>query len=184
MKIISGQLKGRNIAVPQNSTIEPVKSEVRNAILTMLSEKVTGANCLDLFAGSGSLGLEALSRGAKACLFVEGDKDSAATIQANIEELALSEQAQVLCDSVKRAVNKFQMTNDKWSIVFIDPPYVTPVNHLLKLLSTILQENGFVVYLCGTSSTFRVPEGLELIQERCYGQTKVVILRKNYDTIT
>lgn len=178
MKIIAGTLKGRSISIPQNSTIEPVKSEVCNAIFSMLGEAVIGAACLDLFAGTGALGLEALSRGANSCQFVEGDRETAEIIKESITSFNLTAAAEVIYDNVKHAIGKLQTKNEKWSIIFLDPPYVTPVNHLLKLISGILQQNGFVVYLCSTTGTYKVPEGLELYLQRCYGQTKAVILKK------
>ena len=178
MKIISGTLKGRNILVPDIPTIEPVKGEVRNAVFEILGEKILDATCLDLFAGSGSLGLEALSRGADHCVFVEGDKTACNTIQENLNNLNLLDRGKVIYDNVRHAVKKWSMTNDQWSIIFLDPPYVTPITHLLTLLTPLLPKNGIMVYLCGRSSIVKTPPGLEIVDERCYGRTKVMFLKK------
>lgn len=176
MKIISGTLKGQNILVPNIPTIEPVKSEVRNAIFEILDDKVKDATCLDLFAGSGSLGLEALSRGAKHCTFVEGDRTATNTIQESLNNLNLLDQGEVIYDNVKHFVKKYLILNTQYSILFLDPPYVTPTTHLLKILTPLLQESGIMVYLCGRSNVVKVPLDLEIIEERCYGGTRVVFL--------
>ena len=200
MKIISGTLKGRNILVPDIPTIEPVKSEVRNAVFEILGEKILDATCLDLFAGSGSLGLEALSRGADRCVFVEGDKTACNTIQENLNNLNLLDQSEVIYDDVRHFVKprhseqreeslscetglaqgerSFRGVRMTYDVIFLDPPYVTPTTHLLSLLTSHLQENGIMVYLCGRSSIVKTPPGLEIVDERCYGRTKVMFLKK------
>lgn len=178
MKIIAGSLKGKNIKVPQTSAIEPTKEEVRNAIFSILGNRVKDANCLDLFAGSGSLGLEALSRGAASCTFVEGDKTAVEVIQQNIRNLKLETQSETVYDDVRHFLKKIQwsMVNDKWLITFLDPPYVTPIVHILKTLAGVLPKAGTVVYLCGRNNIVKVPNDLEVIGERCYGVTKLLIL--------
>jgi len=180
MKIISGTLKGRSIRVPLDQTIEPVKSAVCNAIFSILGARVTRARCLDLFAGTGALGLEALSRGAASCVFVEGSKAAVETIQENLKNLDLVTQGSVVYSDIrhylKTAVGK--AAGPGWSLVFLDPPYATPAAHLLKMISNVLQDEGVVVYLGSRNAVIAPPRGLEIAQERCYGKTKAWILKK------
>jgi len=179
MRIISGLVKGRNIKVPNNPTIEPVKEQVRNAIFSIIGDKIKNASCLDLYAGSGSLGLEALSRGAAHCTFVDQDPESEAVIQQNLNNFNLLDQTEVIRDDVLHYVEKstkqLSIPND---LIFLDPPYVTPTTHLLKQLSSLLREFGLVIYLCGRSKVLPVTTDLEIVTERCYGGTKLVIYKR------
>ena len=178
MKIISGTAKGRDIKIPRNSsTLEPVKSIVKLAIFNILGDKVKDASCLDLYAGSGSLGLEAISREARDCLFVEAESDYVRSIQGNLNTFNFLDFGEAIRDDVPHQVENL-VKNTKFDIVFLDPPYVTPTTHLLKRLPLLLKEDGIVVYLCGSDRVVDNLEGLEVVTDRRYGKTKVVFLRR------
>ncbi len=184
MKIISGTAKGRDIKIPKNSsTLEPVKGVVKLAIFNILGDKIKDAACLDLYAGSGSLGLEAISRGAKDCLFVESENDCVHSMQESLNLLNFLENGEVIRGDVSHYVESQirqfdNMTICQYDIIFLDPPYITPTTHLLKRLPHLLKEGGIVVYLCGSDRVIENLEGLEIIKEKKYGKTKVVICRR------
>jgi len=183
MKIISGLAKGRDIKIPKNSsTLEPVKSVVKLAIFNILGDKVKDASCLDIYAGSGALGLEAISRSAKDCLFVDSENDYVRSIQENLNNFNFLEQGEIIRDDVPHHVESLIKFNNstiqQFDIIFMDPPYVTPTTHLLKRLPHLLKADGIVVYLCGSDRVIENLDGLEIVKEKKYGKTKVVILKK------
>lgn len=120
-RIIAGDFGGRRIAVPATGT-RPTTDRVREALFSKLeaANSLKGAHVLDLFAGSGALGLEAMSRKAAAVTFVESATQAARTIEANVMELGLGTRARVVKE---RALQYLKRTNESYSLVFIDPPY-------------------------------------------------------------
>ena len=140
----------------------------------MIDDQVKDAKVLDLFAGTGSLGLEALSRGAKSCHFVDQDEAATDAISMTLNRLNLLNVAEVTRDDVPHFV-KHDVTGN-FDLIFLDPPYVTPTTHLLKLLSPLLPDSGIVVYLCGRDRAVSALPPLEIISEHCYGVTKVTLM--------
>jgi 16S rRNA (guanine966-N2)-methyltransferase len=120
-RIIAGEFGGRRIAVPPAGT-RPTTDRVREALFSKLesANALKDANALDLFAGSGALGLEAMSRGAAAATFVESSPAAARVIQSNIKELGLGPNARVVKE---RALQYVRRTHDQFNLVFLDPPY-------------------------------------------------------------
>lgn len=122
MRIIAGALKGRRLA-PVKGRVRPTGAKVREAIFNILGDTVAEAKVLDLFAGTGALGLEALSRGAKAAIFVEDQPQALQVLRRNLERLALTARTQVLPVSVYAALKKLTARGEKFDVAFLDPPY-------------------------------------------------------------
>lgn len=124
IRIIAGELRGRQIDVPDGNVVRPTGDRAREALFSILGSSVAGAAVADVFAGSGALGIEALSRGADRAVFVEADPRVAATLRRNLVRLGLDGRAQVLQDdALQRCRNGFP--GGPVSIVFCDPPYGT-----------------------------------------------------------
>ena len=122
MRIIAGSLKGRRLA-PVKGPIRPTGAKVREAIFNILGEAVKEARVLDLFAGTGALGIEALSRGAQAVVFVEDHPESLKVLRRNLESLDLRDRARVLPVAVHQALKKLAVQGADFDLAFLDPPY-------------------------------------------------------------
>ena len=147
MRILAGQAKGRVLHSPTGRVTRPTDSRSREALFNILGERVVGARVLDLYAGTGAIGLEALSRGAASCIFVEQNIAAANAIRANIKMCNWQDNAQVWQTSVKSALHRMQDQVGSFDIIFADPPF-TDARILLELenrvdtLSALLHNVG------------------------------------------
>lgn len=139
---------------------------------------IDGAKVLDLFAGSGAMGLEALSRGASRCVFVERDREACRVIQGNLEKLRLSG-AIVLCQDAVHALREAQARGHRYDLVLVDAPYDNWDPYappLAELLPAVLQEGGLAVV--ETSSRVEPDLPLDLVTSRRYGSARITVFRK------
>src|SRR5881296_2139751 len=124
VRIIAGAFKGRRLKTPSGDAVRPTGDRVREAWFSILQRPLDGARVLDLFAGSGALGLEALSRGAARAVFVDRDRRAVEVLRANLEALGVaSEEAEVRPVSAQRAVRDALSRSEAYDLVFLDPPY-------------------------------------------------------------
>jgi 16S rRNA (guanine(966)-N(2))-methyltransferase RsmD len=123
MKIIAGALKGRRLVTPKGDTTRPTADQVRIALMDTLTPRLPGARVLDLFAGAGGVGLEALSRGAAEATFVERDPRAIASLRDNVAALGVAEAARVRRGDVVRELQALYRAGERFDIVFLDPPY-------------------------------------------------------------
>lgn len=178
IRVTSGTAKGRRLELPNNKKVTAVKEVVKLAIFSILGDKVDGAVCLDLYAGSGNLGIEALSRGAAFCDFVDESKSSKESLEKNLKNTQLSHRANIIWDDVLKYLGNSESNYD---IIFADP-YYTEVNqrHLIKLSLEKLNPEG-VLLLLSSSNNISVELPKELIntvqlETRKYGKTLLAIL--------
>ncbi|HEY6015702.1 MAG TPA: 16S rRNA (guanine(966)-N(2))-methyltransferase RsmD [Gaiellaceae bacterium] len=171
MRIIAGSRKGHRIAAPKGLATRPTSDRVREAAFNLIGP-VDGAAVLDLFAGSGALGLEALSRGAARAVFVESDRNACRAINANLDKLRLTG-ARVLCQDVSR----FLATESaRYDLILVDPPYdqvdaLQP--RLAAALPRLLAEDGLVVYETSSRQEPELP--LALRTSRRYGSVRLTL---------
>jgi len=173
VQIVAGTHRGHRIAAPKGRETRPTSDRVRENAFNLIGP-VDGAAVLDLFAGSGAMGLEALSRGAAACVFVESDRNACRTIGANLDKLRLT--ATVLCKDVVRAVAQEQRVYD---LVLCDPPYAfSDHGRLAPHLARMLSEHGLLVY--ESSGRADPPEVAGLTQQtsRTYGSARLTLFTK------
>jgi 16S rRNA (guanine966-N2)-methyltransferase len=170
VRVIAGEFKGRRLYTPRGARTRPTADRVREALFSMLGD-VSGARVLDLYAGSGALGIEALSRGAESAVFVEREQRALAALRRNLE--AVGADAVVRRQDVLRFLARPEGTFD---LVFCDPPYdvapaVAPA--LYDALPGLAEENARIV----TESDKRNPLllSLPLVVERSYGDTRIAI---------
>jgi len=148
LRIISGSLKGRRIKARAGLAVRPTTDRVREALFNILAFRVKEARFLDLYAGTGAIGLEALSRGALEVVFVEKDRRSAALLQDNLQRLGVSERAIVRAGEALPTIVSLGREGRKFDLVFMDPPYDHPVvEQTLEALSraAILEREGWVI---------------------------------------
>jgi 16S rRNA (guanine966-N2)-methyltransferase len=123
VRIIAGAYKGRRLATPRGETTRPTADQVRIALLDALMPWLPEARVLDLFAGAGGVGLEALSRGAAHATFVERDARAVQALRANVTSLGVERAARVVRDDVRRALQMLRRGAERFDVVFLDPPY-------------------------------------------------------------
>ena len=129
MRIIGGALKGRRLVDWEESGIRPVRDLVRSALFNIIVDFIPGAVCLDLFAGTGAVGLEALSRGAKSCLFIDRLPAACGLIRLNLDELGLLDRGEVFQGDAAESTERFVHRGRRFDLVFIDPPYFNDLAH-------------------------------------------------------
>lgn len=173
MRIVGGKAKGRRLKVSKKGT-RPTKGIVREAILNIIRSIVHESHVLDIFAGSGALGIEALSCGAKHCVFIE--KNPKALI-GNIARLSLGESALVISTDFRAGMKKLK--GQEFDIIFLDPPYSKRyVEKVIGLIAQqhLLKSGGIIVAEHDPEEEFAVPEGYSIQQQKRYGDTKVTFL--------
>jgi 16S rRNA (guanine966-N2)-methyltransferase len=177
MRVVAGRFGGRRLAAPPGRDTRPTSDRVREALFSMLGP-LDGARALDLFAGSGALGIEALSRGAASVLLVERDPRAVAVIRANLAALGLAEpQARVAAGTARAALRNASARGDTYDLIFLDPPYASAAE-LGRELSTALDPLLAVGARIVTESDRRAPLELPpvpLTHERRYGDTLIRI---------
>jgi 16S rRNA (guanine966-N2)-methyltransferase len=176
MRIIAGSRKGARIAAPKGHDTRPTADRVREAAFSLIGP-VDGATVLDLFAGSGAMGLEALSRGAERAVFVESDRAAATTIERNLDKLALRG-ATVLRSDALRALAQEAQAGRRYDLVLVDPPYGSfprMQTALATYLPAVLAPDGLLVVETGAKEEPELP--LELRTSRRYGAARVTLFQ-------
>ena len=172
MRIITGTAKGCKLKTPAGVNTRPTSDRVKESLFSILGNDVLGQRVLDIFAGTGSLGLEALSRGANKGVFV--DKATAEILQYNIEHTRLQDKAQILKGDVFAQLGSLAARGQKFDIVFCDPPYHQGLSQ--KALSTldespILEKDALVIIEHGgDENDLPVTKNLKLIKNQKYGK--------------
>lgn len=180
MRIIAGKAKGHVLRVPKGLPVRPTTELVRGAIFSILESLTDNWDqVLDLYAGSGALGIEALSRGAGWADFVEQDPRLCAAIKENLEKTGFSAQGRVHCTKVRKALT---FLNKQYNMVFMDPPYAEAAvaGLLAQLAPSPLLAAGSIVVALHSSRSPSGPtyDGLSLIKERRHGDTSVSVYQK------
>jgi 16S rRNA (guanine966-N2)-methyltransferase len=174
VRIVAGSRKGHRIAAPKGAVTRPTSDRVREAVFSIVGS-VEGAAALDLFAGSGAMGLEALSRGAASCVFVERDREAARTIQANLEKLRLTG-ATVSARDVAAVLREERGRGRRYDLVLVDPPYDEWALHaspLAELIPAVLADGGLVVV--ETDERVEPDLPLALVTTRRYGSARITV---------
>jgi 16S rRNA (guanine966-N2)-methyltransferase len=169
MRIVAGSRRGHTIHAPKGSATRPTSDRVREAAFNLIGP-VDGASVLDLYAGSGALGLEALSRGAAKAVFVESDPEACRTIERNLEKLRLTG-ARVVCGD---AIAFLTIERQRYDLVLVDPPYeLTDHSALARYLPGVLAEDGLLVLETAAKVEPQLP--LERRTSRRYGAARLTL---------
>jgi len=187
MRIISGSLKNKTLIVPKGPFVRPTSSMVRESVFNICQNYIADSVFLDLFAGSGAMGIEALSRGAAHATFVDREKEAIKCVDKNLEQLNLTKQGNAICGDVLSVLSKLKKLGKKFDIIYADPPYgkelkaqdqiVTYSLQILKMIDQyqLLNEEGhlFIEDIKNALSQTYHPAHLELIDQRRMGRTNL-----------
>ncbi|CAM4251127.1 16S rRNA (guanine(966)-N(2))-methyltransferase RsmD [Paenibacillus tarimensis] len=179
MRVIAGEARGRSLKAVPGSHTRPTTDKVKEAMFSMIGPFFEGGTALDLFAGTGGLGIEALSRGMELAIFVDSDRRSVEIIKSNLEAARMKEHAEVYCNSADRAIRTLEKRDIRFNLVFLDPPYrMKNADELMLELAArgLLAEDATLVV--EHESGHRYPETFGDFQQRrlaLYGETAVAI---------
>jgi len=179
IRITGGKWKGRALKTPPGLKVRPTRSMVREAIFNMAGARIVNARILDLFAGSGLLGLEALSRGAREAVFVERDKGSCKVLKNNILKFETVRQTTLLCQDISRAIMRLKQQKRIFDIALLDPPYALPASSVLNTLASagIMALESWLIIERGKTPITEIPETLQRLRQKKYGDTMIYIFQ-------
>ena len=183
MRITGGEHRGRILKTPKGG-MRPTQDMVRSALFSMFASEIPGCVFMDMFAGSGAVGLEAVSRGAQKVVFVENHKRTALIIKQNISMLGVTDCKVFSTCALKFAKNN--VTGNKYDIIFADPPYADKCGDeslLYPLLNSVansklLTDNGFFVMESSAHEKYENRPGWDLVTERKYGKTLLRVFKQ------
>ena len=183
MRIIAGRFKGVRLSAPRGRAVRPTTDRVREAVFSILGPVVEGSRVLELFAGTGAFGLEALSRGAASAVFVENDRKTVENLVQTVRTLGLEDRAIVVASSVTNALKKLAATEERFRIIYLDPPYATDwIERVVSnpFLPSLLEAQGLLVVERGVRTPKPDLQGLFVkAVERKYGGTIVEIFHQD-----
>ena len=183
MRIISGKFKGSSLHMPLDKNTRPLKDLARESIFNLLkhSNKITfkfeKSIILDLYSGTGSFGLECISRDAKNVYFVENDKEAINVLEKNIKKLKVEKNTKIFFNNVFEFVEKKDFQKLKFDLIFCDPPFkFTNVQELFELIfgKNLLNKNGTIILHRNKITIDKFPDYFKIIEERIYGISKIV----------
>ena len=180
MRIITGRSKGRRLARPKGQGIRPTSDRVKESLFNILREEMEGKVVLDLFAGTGNLGIEALSRGAEKTIFVEKRRQAIRLIQKNLTQFGLEERSEVLPKDVNRAIGILKQRGESFDLILMDPPYEKGwiQRTLRKLISHPIYHGDSILVIEHTrlEPLPQPMEGWNLIRQQQIGDTLISFL--------
>ncbi|MCS6860490.1 MAG: 16S rRNA (guanine(966)-N(2))-methyltransferase RsmD [Abditibacteriales bacterium] len=186
MRIITGTAKGRHLKTLQGAEVRPTSERARETLFNILGERVAGARFLDLFAGSGSVAIEALSRGAASAVLVDVNRECVRTIRANLETTGLKRLAQVWQVSAEVALNKLLKQGAQFDMIFCDPPYDSRwLSRIVGWVDThpqVLAPQGILIGEHHHKTPPPVTERLEVFDMRRVGETQFTFYRRKGTT--
>ena len=176
LRIIGGDWRGRRLEFPSSPNLRPTGDRIRETLFNWLAAEVSGSRCLDLFAGSGALGLEALSRGARHCTFLETSSAAIEGINAHLSLLNAVDRGRVV------NTNALSWQDDPFDIVFVDPPFSEnlAIDSLRHLINNQLLTHSALVYLevASTTSLEDLPPALSIIRDKQSGAVRYLLLEQ------
>ncbi len=182
VRVISGKCRGTKLIAPEGLTTRPTTDRIKETLFNMIAFDIPNSNFLDLFSGSGAIGIESLSRGAKKVVFVEKDKVALDCIEKNLIKTHLKENSQIYPVDVLSALKTLEKNEEKFDIIFMDPPYhLEYISEILqKILDfDLLSKEGYIILERSSNTTIPIVKNLVLWKEKIYKTTTINFLRKD-----
>lgn len=176
IRIISGKYGKRIIKAPDNGITHPMSERIRNSLFNIIGDEIVGANILDAFAGSGSLGFEAISRGAAHASFIENDRVAYQTLIDNIEVINVRKKCSTFFMDLNTYIAK--NSNIQYDVIFTDPPYDNLQLSTISRLVKILSPNGIMILSYPGRGEIPPVDGIVVVDNRSYGTAALAFYRK------
>jgi len=183
MRIIAGKLKGATLHMLKDKDTRPLKDLARESIFNLLthSNKISlqleQSNILDLYAGTGSFGLECLSRQAMSVCFIEKKRDAIEILEKNIEKLKVKNKIKIFFNDIFELIEKQNIFKSKFDLIFCDPPFKdTNIEKLIELIcnNNLLNKNGIIILHRNKTAKEKLPNYFKIVDERIYGISKII----------
>jgi len=182
MRIIAGTARGRTILAPAGMNTRPTLDRVRENMFNMLQGEISGTRVLDLFAGSGALSLEALSRGAVYAVMADRDRKASLCQEENIRRLGFEERTEVITAEWQRTLKLLGDQGYSFDLVFLDPPYrMNDLREVFAGIANILENDALIVVEHEAGKPVTVPDNFKRVKERSWGYCGVVFYRQKAD---
>jgi len=183
MRVISGEYRGKKLYTLEGTNTRPTLDRVKESLFNIIQNRIVDANVLDLFAGSGSLGIETLSRGARHAVFCDNSFEAIGVIKKNIEATKYLEKSTIINKDYIIALKQISQLNKKFDIVFLDPPYKSDfgskaIDELIRL--DLIAEDGIIILETDDENIKKEIEEkkIKIFDERKYGSVKLIFIRK------
>jgi 16S rRNA (guanine(966)-N(2))-methyltransferase RsmD len=176
--VIAGTARGTKLKTAKGLLVRPTADRVKEALFNIIGARIIGATFIDLYAGSGAIGIEALSRGAQSCIFVEREKSNIALIKDNLVKTRLSENARIINASVERTVANLALEKVKAELVYLDPPYdLTNVSQIADSIikAEIINDGGMLIVEHAYSNR-QWAENFKAFRQKKYGDTGLTFI--------
>ena len=183
MRIIAGHLRGQTLNIPTNKNTRPLKDLTRESIFNLLTHsnklslELKKANILDLYSGTGSFGLECLSRDAGLVYFVENQKPAFEILEKNIDKMKVKKRTKIFFNNVFNWIEKKNILIPKFDIIFCDPPFKDQsIDKLIQLIfnKKLLNKNGIIILHRNKTTEDHLPNYFKILDERNYGISKII----------
>ena len=183
MRIIAGKLKGATLLMSKDKNTRPLRDLTKESIFNLLTHskkillELKQSNVLDLYAGTGSFGLECLSRQAMSVCFIEKKKDAIKILEKNIEKLKVKNKIKIFCNDIFELIDKQNTFKSKFDLIFCDPPFKdTNIEKLVELIfnKNLLNKNGIIVLHRSKTTKEKLPNYFEIVDKRTYGISKII----------
>jgi len=174
MRVISGNARGHKLTTPEGLDTRPTTDRIKESLFNIIAPDIYDCEFLDLFSGSGSIGIEALSRGAKKAVFVDSARKALDTIEHNLNHTKLADKAEIIRTEVLAAIKMLGSKNAKFDIIFMDPPYMSGLYKptLMAILAAdILNKDGYIIAEHPGKVELPVAEGFKLVRTKDYKTT-------------
>ncbi len=186
MRIIAGRFKGTKLPSVKGKSVRPTASRVRESLFNVIGRDIDGAQVLDLFAGSGAFGFEAVSRGAESLTLVDQSREVTRNLGNASELLGVAEQVTILTMGAAQAIRLLEQQGEKFSVIFLDPPYASDLLHKVThdpAFPRLLTEEGIIVIERSSGApAIPIPPCFEMYWSRKYGDTQVELFRFSDDS--
>ena len=179
MRVVAGSARSVNLVTPSGPHTRPTTDRIKETLFNIIQGDVPGSRFLDLFAGSGGVGIEALSRGADHAVFVDSDSQAIRCIKANLAHTHLDRNADVLAMDAGRALNRLAASKEGFDIIFVDPPYESDYEMILRAISRsgVLLPDGIIIAEMDADRALDLSgTGLEVYREKEYKNNKHVFI--------
>ena len=183
MRIIAGNLKGSSLYMPKDKNTRPLRDLTKESIFNLLTHskkillELKQSNVLDLYAGTGSFGLECLSRQAKSVCFIEKKKDAIEILEKNIKKLKVKNKIKIFFNDIFELIEKQNTFKSKFDLIFCDPPFKnTNIEKLIESIfnKNLLNKNGIIILHRRKTTKEKLPNYFEIVEERTYGISKII----------